>query len=259
MIKRLVIAALTGIPLALALISLLQALGLGASESARVSWSLAELGRSWLHQDAWNMGSINFRETPSPFWLASPLVQVSLWLAISLALWLMLALKAQQPGLWLGAGLLVLFAWLVLDVHWQWQLAQRLADTWHDYAGLPVAERGHTKEPDASLARLAERVRAQVAEAGAASRVVMVTADPGGYVPLRARYHLLPLNMHPGLAQLPAPEVLKPGDFLYLILPPAGMRYSSESHQLVHGGHAISADLVFNQANEAYLFRVRDD
>ncbi len=217
---------------------------------------MERLGAIWTHHESWSMRSINFREAASPRWLDSLVVQVGLWVAISSALWLAWSARAgfqwrRQLG---GCLALLLLGWLVLDLHWQGRLLLRLQETRAQYAGLSATEAARTGEPEASFARAADALREQIPETPA--RVVLITLDPGGYVPLRVRYHLLPLNVPPGTTHLPAAEQLRTGDFLLLIEPPPDIGYHAELQELWQGETRLAAELVLGLPGAAHLFRV---
>lgn len=261
MIWRLPLAGLVGALLTLALLWLwlpsdpaLTAAQPGARTLTTPLATMERLGAIWSYHEPWSMRSINFREIASPRWLDSPLIQVALWAALSSGLWLAAARRLDWRRRLNGCLALLLLGWLVLDLHWQGRLLARLKETQAQYAGLTNAEAVRAREPETTLAQAADALRAQLPDSP--TRVLLITRDPGSYAPLRLRYHLLPLNVHPGMAQLPAPTHLRAGDFLLVIDPPPDLGYKGAQQQLVQGSLQIPAEQVLALPGVASLFRV---
>lgn len=227
-----------------------------SGSGSRLAVVLDRLGAIWTYHEPWSMRSINFREAASPRWLDSPLVQVGLWVAISSALWLAGSARLGWRQRLTVCLALLLLGWLVLDLHWQGRLFARLQETRAQYAGLHAG--GDTSaalpEPEATLARLADAMRERIPETP--TRVLLITADPGGYVPLRIRYHLLPLNVHPGMDHLPPADQFRAGDHLLLIQPPENIGYQAAEQWLVQGDTRLPAEQVLILPGLAALFRI---
>lgn len=216
---------------------------------------LWDLTKSWSYRESWQMSSINFRERANQDWLWNPLGQTIIWLVISSGVFLALSSGATPQRLMTGVAVLALVGWLALDLQWQWQLLGRLSETYERYATLPPSQSSRIEKLDGSLAELAEQVRTLLPTQS--TRVILVTADPGSYVPIRMRYHLLPLNVHPGLTSLPAPKRLRPGDHLLLIMPPEGIRYSDSDQRLLLGRVSLPVDLLLDLPGVAGLYKIR--
>lgn len=216
--------------------------------------ALTTVMSGWMHREPWSMRSINFRESVADDPLTAPLVQTALWCMIAFALLLALSLRGRSSRIFTAAAAIVVAAWLALDLQWQWQLFGRLLDTQEHYAGSRPSDRAHLGL-DQSLLQLAKRIQAIMPDDP--RRIFIVTSDPGGYVPLRMRYHLLPENTHPGMTSLPRREQVTPGDFLLLLSAPTEMHYSQATHQLTQDTLTLSADLLLRINGADGLYRVR--
>jgi hypothetical protein len=218
--------------------------------------NLLEILKGWSALEPWSMSSINFRGLSSSNWTSNPLLQIASWTLLSGCLFVWISVRSRARDSWKGAVNLLLLGWLALDLQWQWQLLMRLKDTEADYAGLLASERAQSGL-DAGLVDLAKRIEPLISDKR--QRIFIITSDPGGYVPLRMRYHLLPHNAYSGLTTLPELEQTAPGDFLLLLAPPDEIRYAPAERLLVHGARVLPADRLLKLSGLDGLYRVRTD
>lgn len=143
---------------------------------------------------------------------------------------LVLRLRPWRRFDWrVAAGLLVV-AWLMLDMPWQWSLLRQLDDTRRNFAGKTAAEKT-LNNYDARLAALLEHWRPLIDHQDA--RVFIATAAPSEFVAIRAAYRLYPLNVfwQRGGPELPSAQALRAGDFV-LAIDARDLRYNAQSRLL---------------------------
>ena len=143
--------------------------------------------------------------------------------------------------------------WLALDLRWQWDLGQRLAQTARDFAGRSEEER-RLAALDGQLYRFLREVRQRLPEQPV--RLFIVSADPAGFWAGRARYHLLPHNGYAGFARLPPPDQARAGDYVLILAPLANVEYDAERRILRGDGMQLPVE-VAHFATQGALFRVR--
>ena len=212
--------------------------------------------RDWLTFEPWSGASINtvvggadLQELPLPVLLGLAAV-VATGVAVALARW--------RPH-WIGAGLplaLVLMlvgAWLVLDLRWQWNLARQVAVTARTYAGRDWREK-HVAAEDGPLFEFIEKVRAKLPPPPA--RVFMV-AD-AHYFRGRGAYHLYPYNVFydPWNNTIPPAAAMRSGDYI-VVYQRRGIQFDATQHMLRwDGGAPLPAEALVVEPGAA-LFRVR--
>lgn len=184
----------------------LRPFALAEAELWSTSWrgSLGALGTDWLAYRPWALMSISALGPDAPWpHKISPVVVLALGLATSLLL-AGVVLRLARRTFAVAACVALAAGWVVLDLRWLADFAERNALTRELYAGKPWHERARI-EPDAGLVAAAGRVR-EVLKSEPAVRHVVVAAD-SSYTMLRLAYHLLPLNAAPASAAsgMPAP------------------------------------------------------
>ncbi|KAA6187869.1 hypothetical protein F2Q65_01125 [Thiohalocapsa marina] len=235
-------------PLTLAQVLLMQ-------KPRTIAYSLRVLLRSWTYREPWSMRSINFREHVGNQWQTIPLIQATIWLLISGSLFMALSIKADSRSLLTGSAALLMVAWLVLDAQWQWQLYKRLQETFERHSDTLPGARNPINDTDGSIAKLVTEVRKYLSPN--LNRIIMVTADPDGFLSLRTRYRLLPLNTNPGMMHLPDPDQVQADDYLLLIQPPADIQYNPATRQLVNGVRRLPVEPLMAIPGIAVLYRMR--
>lgn len=214
---------------------------------------LRELAADWTTFEDWSQRSINYTSGAPLNALFPPLVMVALWIGFSAVLYALFDPPRRAPGALLPYAALFLLGWLTLDVRWQWDLGQRLAQTARDFAGKSEEDR-RLAALDGELYRFLREVRQRLPEKPA--RLFIVSADPGGFWAGRARYHLLPQNGYAGFARLPPPDQARAGDYILILSPLADARYDPERRLLEGGGAQLPVEMLHFAALGA-LFRVR--
>ena len=217
---------------------------------------LAGRFRDWIAFEPWSGASINtvvggtdLQELPLP---------VLLGLAAVLAAGAAVALARLRPH-WIGAGLplalalMLIAAWLVLDVRWQWNLARQVTVTAKTYAGLDWREK-HLAAEDGPLFEFIERVRAKLPPPPA--RVFMVAG--AHYFRGRGAYHLYPYNVYfdPWNNTIPPVTAMRPGDYV-VVYQRRGIQFDPSKGMLRwDGGAPIAAESLLVEPGAA-LFRIR--
>jgi hypothetical protein len=160
------------------------------------SWSgvLAARWHDWFGRQNWELMSLSALGPDSSQPRSRPLAPMlaigvlgTVLLGWAIARW-------RGPVLIRGAAVVVLLAWLLLDLRWLHNLHHRHAATRDIYAGRPVSERARLL-PDQATAHAAGRVRELLGDLDADTRVFV---DSGSdFTRARLFYHLLPLNLAP--------------------------------------------------------------
>lgn len=204
---------------------------------------LGDRAREWLAFEGWTGTSINtitggadIQELPLPLLLA---------VAIGLSSLLAVIVRRLRPGsvvLRPSAVLvaLFLFAWIVLDARWMWNLARQAQATISEFAGKTWREK-RLGADDGPLFEFIERAREVLPKTPAR---VFVVAD-AHYFRGRAAYHLYPHSVfyHPTSNVMPAASTLRPGDWL-LVYQRKGVQYDAERKSLRwDDNQTASADL----------------
>jgi len=212
--------------------------------------------RDWITFEPWSGASINtvvgdadLQELPLP---------VLFGLAAVFATGVAVAIARWRPR-WIGAGLplalvlMLLAAWLVLDLRWQWNLARQVAVTARTYAGRDWREK-HVAAEDGPLFEFIEKVRAKLPPPPA--RVFMV-AD-AHYFRGRGAYHLYPYNVffYPWNNTVPPPTSMRPGDYI-VVYQRRGIQFDAAQGMLRwDNGQPLRAEALVVEPGAA-LFRVR--
>ncbi len=162
------------------------------SPSWQGAWAVRR--NDWFGRQSWELMSLSALGPDSARprgWPLPPLLFLAAVFTLALAL-LVLRWRGHQFA---RAGVIVLLlAWLALDLRWLHNLHGRHASTRAIYAGLPAVERARL-QPDQATFDGAARVRAALADEHPDTRIFV---DAGSdYVRARLLYHLLPLNVAP--------------------------------------------------------------
>jgi hypothetical protein len=130
--------------------------------------------------------------------------------------------------------------WLLLDLRWQWQLAQRLGETYERYGRLAPEHRPGAM-PDAQVATAVAELRNALPEAP--SRLFILSKNPSDYLTLRVRYHLLPLRV---LAsdRLPSPEQVQAGDHILVLSNPEMARFDGSLKRLIEAQGSLAMEPI---------------
>jgi hypothetical protein len=169
---------------------------------------------------------------------------------------LIAAVVLARSWTWLGLTLCSALAggWLVLDLRWLGEFADRHALTRELYAGKPWRERAAI-EPDTALVASAARVRERLAREPANAHVI-VAAD-AVYDVLRLSYHLLPANVAPIGALLPthSREVAAQPALLVVYADPT-WTFDQRLRKLRYAGFEYAAELLFEEG-DIRIFQLR--
>jgi hypothetical protein len=152
-----------------------------------------------------------------------------------------------------GAAALLLIGWLALDLRWQAQLWERLADSHQRYAGLTQPQR-RLAAPDAELTERVNRLLAHLPDVPA--RVLILSDDPSGFIAGRTRYLLSPHRAYAGLSRLPTASQLAAGDYLFVIGSLRSVHFDRGGGLLTDDGRALPVDPVASIQGLGDLYRV---
>ncbi len=209
----------------------------------------------WRRFEPWHNRSINQQRggTTTDF---APAVTVAIWIALSSLLYLLISRTSSMRATASAFAALIVIGWLVLDVHWQWELGTRLSATYARYGALAPSERLGAV-PDKALLDAADRIREQLPPEP--ERLFVIGANPQGYSSARLGYHLLPHRVYRGMTDLPSPEQVRPGEFILLLVPTQRVRYDRELEILSDERSAVPAELIVALPRVGGLFRVQGE
>ena len=208
----------------------------------------------WAQHEGWTGRSINLDLGAGLHARFPPVPLAALWIGFSSLLYALI----NPP--WLGFRTLApyvvfgLIGWLVLDLRWQWDLVQRLHQTETTYAGLDGSGR-QLAGPDRNFYPFLQEIRRHLPPPPA--RVFIIGSDPSGYAAGRARYHLLPHNVHVGLSTLPSRTEAVAGDYVLILLPLREVIYDRARNLLISQATQIPADILLDTRLGA-LYRLRE-
>ncbi|MBK1619923.1 hypothetical protein CKO42_16015 [Lamprobacter modestohalophilus] len=235
---------------------LIASLGLAPAQGGCRSALLAAAA-AWSHQEPWSQRSINFTLSAEPTVFGiSPALALALWVALAALINWMACRRCSASSHVTAVLVLIIAAWLLLDLRWQGQLLARLTDSRDRYAELDHSVRPQAA-PDGQLFQLVEALRAQLPPEP--SRILIISNDAGGYLAGRTRYHLLPHRAYSGLVRLPRADEVAPGDFLFLIAPLQSVRYDPRQRTLSLKGQSLPVQPVWSAQGFGQLFRVRGE
>ena len=209
----------------------------------------------WLAFEPWTGASINGVGTPGTQEVPLPLV---LGLIVTLAALLYAALawwklRRFSPALATAIAGMLIVAWAIADIRWQWNLVRQARATLVQYGGKSWDER-HLAAEDGPLFAFIEKVKEKLPPPPAR---VFMEADLR-YFRARGAYHLYPYNVYydPASTALPAPERIRSGDYL-VVYQRRGVQYDPSTQSLRWDGHPpVSAELLLVESGSA-LFRIR--
>ncbi|MCB1776447.1 MAG: hypothetical protein KDI50_03320, partial [Candidatus Competibacteraceae bacterium] len=189
-----------------------------AALTAAAWWE--RLWEEWTTRQDWSPRSINFAAGATVRPLGSLTLLAAIWVGLSSLLyagWMLAAGQRLRPAPFVA---LFLLAWLLLDMRWQWELSGRLDHTVERFAGKNATEQ-RLADLDGDLYRFVLEVRRHLPERPA--RLLIVSADPGGFLAGRARYHLLPQNDY--MIFLQPPNSARAGDYILVLEPLREVRF----------------------------------
>jgi hypothetical protein len=210
----------------------------------------------WFVFEPWNGASINtiaggedYQALPLPVLLA---------LAVGLAGLVVVVAARVRPALLgvrapLYVALFFLFAWVVLDARWTWNLVRQERATATRYAGKDVRDK-HLANEDADLYAFVERALAVLPK----TPVRIFIASDADYFRGRAAYHLYPHRVFfdPRSNRLPDAHELHRGDWL-LVYRQRGIQFDRAQGKVRwDGGQIVDADLKLVEPGAA-LFEIR--
>ena len=172
----------------------------------------------------------------------------ALWAGIAALLWLGWRGLRRQPLTLAPLGLLVLVAWLVLDVRWQWDLWQQLDLTRQQFAGQTPEQKRLREQPEfaAITYQLAQAVLERTAD-DPEQRYFIVSSNR--YWRYRVAYFLYPRNVAVALV---GSEALRPGDYLVVFDEPQ-LSYQQISTERIQ---VLRNDQPYVQVRPVVLSRV---
>lgn len=214
---------------------------------------LRQMVEDWTTFESWSQRSINFTAGAPLDALFPPVVVVAMWIGFSTLLYALFTLPSCAAHRIMPYAALFLLGWLALDLRWQWDLGQRLVQTMNSFAGKDETAR-RLAALDGDFYRFLLDIRQRLPQQPV--RLLIVSTNPSGFLAGRARYHLLPHNSYAGLAQLPAQNQARAGDYVLVLAPLNQVRYDRERQMLERAGVQLPAEML-HIAEAGALFRVR--
>lgn len=193
-----------------------------------VATLLAGLWSDWTAFKGWSQRSINFIEGGARNALIPPVSAVAAWVALAMSLYGIGGLFLSRRRDWRIIGVIFLLGWLALDSRWQVGLWHQLQETHERYAGKDWQEKRLAAE-DSALFKFITGVKAQLPTTP--QRIFLVVArslKEDAYTRSRARYHLLPHNVHDHGIHLPGQKYVRAGDYVLLLGPPAELSVNTK-------------------------------
>lgn len=177
---------------------------------------LAVVWSDWTTFEGWSQRSINFLGNGANN-LAPPVLAAAAWIGLGLVLYGLG--RVFQYWYWDGrvVGIAFLLGWVAVDIQWQAGLWQQLQKTYERYGGRGGEEKFLAAE-DRVLFNSITEIKAHLPPIP--QRVFLVAAGPlkeDHYIRLRARYHLLPYNVHDYGPHLPAQDHVRAGDYVLIL------------------------------------------
>jgi len=216
---------------------------------------LRQIVTDWTVFEDWSQRSINYTAGAPLNALFPPVLMVALWFGFSTVLYALFNPPRRVPTILIPYAAFFLLGWLLLDLRWQWDLGQRLVQTAESFAGKNETARRRAAL-DGALYQFLLEVRQRLPEKPA--RLLIISADPGGFLAGRARYHLLPHNGYAGFAQLPPPGIIRAGDYVLILAPLTEVRYDPNRHVLDNAAVQLPVEQLY-AATTGALFRVKGD
>lgn len=220
------------------------------------SWhgSLGALGTDWSAYRPWALMSVSALGPDAPWpHKTTPVLLLTIGLVASLA---MAALVLARGWKWVGMALCIALAggWLVLDLRWLGEFADRHALTRALYAGKPWRERAAI-EPDTALVAAAGRVRDLLAREPVNTHVIV--AASAVYDVLRLNYHLVPANVAPvGALTQPGTRQVAMQPALLVVYADPDWTFDAPQRRLHWAGAEYMADLLFDEG-DLRIFQLR--
>lgn len=179
----------------------------------KLSDQLRMLPQQWFEFEPWTQRSAHYRTGGGEIQEIRLTPLVLLWMALSLliAAWL----SGRSTERWQVMGLVVMSAWLVLDVHW---LSNRVRQATISVPAL-LNDSIHERSADPELGIYSDwlsELQQKLLESG--TREIVILAEPGleKYYGLRAKYQLLPHGTHL-VRRLPSPRLFYQLDYVLFL------------------------------------------
>lgn len=185
---------------------------------------------TWTAFRGWNIRSINFLLATPREGEPSPLPVVAGWAALAcLLLAIAGATVVAVPRL--SYALVLLAAWVLVDLLWQWQLNLQLSEARDRFAGKTMHER-HLADEDAHIYRYVHRLRDQFLPDEPARIVIAHPASGHDYDRLKTQYYLLPHNVY-NFGRGPFKRGFLEGDYVLVLGQTSNPRFDARSGELV--------------------------
>ena len=188
-----------------------------------------EIWRDWSKHSRWLTSEVHFVRLGS----LQPLVPLTLvlivWVLCSVLIFWLLTLRLRPRGrpLATACASFIVFAWLLIDGLWQWELARRVDESYRLLAHQPMQER--LRYYDGELITLVDSIRALLPPGP--QRLFILSDETHRTQKLRAHYHLLPHNVNSQDQLPPPPELARPGDYVMIFGRIDNLRYRNRRGQ----------------------------
>ncbi len=216
---------------------------------ARAAWQNWSDFRPWKQVDInVHTGTRQFGQGPHPM----PVFAIFCLFGVA-AYFLLSRLLHKQFNLRIVGGL-ILCTWLLLDLLWQFRLAQQLTHTLQTFGGLQSEEKLLASQ-DGELVRFVAAARDKIPDDQA--RVFIASASDGKG--MRGAYYMSPLNTywHRKGPELPDSANLAAGDYL-LVIAPSEVRYDPVKGRLRYRNNPPVAIETLLRDSRGLLLRVKE-
>ena len=189
----------------------------------------------WTAFQGWSPSSINVLYGAAAPQKPSPTTAAAAWAALALALLLLLRKLFKRPVPGMSYGLVMLLAWMALDVLWQRDLSIQASETAHLFAGKSTHEK-HIADVDGPIYQYATRLQSEVLPTGIQRIFILHTSIGHSSERMKTQYYLLPNNIYnygsvpPSVGVLPGDYILALGQLPDLHYRDGGLSWGSDRH-----------------------------
>ncbi len=213
---------------------------------------LQNIWSEWTVMRGWTQRSVHQLPGVPEGALVSPTVAAAAWAGLSLSILALLALVLRRP-LWVAAALSIMLPWIAIDLLWQHELDQNLAETKYLYSDKSTHDK-HLAERDANLYRYAQHLKSDILPEPGVRIFLLHDSDHQTYTRLKFQYYLLPHNLY-NYTRYPNLEQTRSGDYIVVLAEVPGLRYNSKTKQLLWQQQSLPVERL-EQSEEGAVYRV---
>ena len=222
---------------------------------ATVRQLLSQLWQEWTLFTGWTQRSINFLPAGKRHGLISPVLTVAIGVLVAGLIYLAVRWRIGGPWHLVPFVAIIITGWLILDVRWQWEIAQQLELTRQKYAGKDTREKRLASE-DRELFLLAEQFK-KVMPPGPNSLWIILPSSISKteYLSLHLSYYLIPLEFsHFELSQSLASSYPS-GAYVFVWTNHFTIHWDGKTQSLVQSEIKVAAEKVIANSN-GILYRI---